>query len=146
MSEKKCGIMKLCAEVLQDAAFLFTDDWDYEKKVFNTINIFVRIDFTGYKKGFFVIGTTGNISNIITENMLGIDGDDPIIKEKKYDALKEVANILCGHILTFLFGENCNFNILEPYLITKKDFDIYEENLFYKFLVEGEPFVFFINQ
>lgn len=145
MNEYDQNLMKLCADVLQDTVFLFTDDWDDSFNYYATISIFVRINFTGDKNGFFLIGTTDHISKLITQNMLGIDSDDSVVEEKKYDAIKEVANILCGHILTYLFGENSNFNIFEPFIISENDFNSISEDLFNKFIVEDNPFVFHYN-
>jgi hypothetical protein len=137
--------MNICVEVLQTAAFLFADEWQEDAEQFSKITNFVKIEFTGESSGYFLIGTTDNIRMIIAENMLGLDSDDPLIIQKKDDAFKEIANILCGHILSFLFGENCFFNILEPFQVSKKDIADIPKEAFYKFIVEDEPFVFYYN-
>ena len=50
----------------------------------------------------------------IAANVLGVDLDDPDVVVKPLDALKELLNVTCGHVLTALAGDEPVFDLTVP--------------------------------
>jgi chemotaxis protein CheY-P-specific phosphatase CheC len=78
----------------------------------------VRIEFTGEHTGELSIIMERPLASLITCSILGIedtrDADDAMIE----DALKELANVVCGHFVTLMFGYTPVFRISLPRVLT----------------------------
>ena len=50
----------------------------------------------------------------IAANFLGMDRDEPAVHDRAHDALKEVLNVTCGHVLTAVAGPEPVFQLSVP--------------------------------
>ena len=55
--------------------------------------------------------------DVIARNLLGMDDDEDVSPIQRYDALKEILNMIAGNLLTSLFDEKLIFNLDVPYLL-----------------------------
>ena len=71
--------------------------------------------FEGPTTGRLTLAVPHDMCPELTANVLGLDPDDDAITESaSQDALKELLNITCGHVLTTLAGEEPIFNLSVP--------------------------------
>ena len=73
-----------------------------------------EMTFTGPFGGALAMVVPTTICPGIAANLLGIDEDDPDALRKGQDALKELVNVACGHILTEIAGEDPVFDLTVP--------------------------------
>jgi chemotaxis protein CheY-P-specific phosphatase CheC len=76
--------------------------------------LLARITFSGAAKGALVLAVPAPLCAQIAANVLGIDEDDELPPGRPADALKELLNVICGHVLTALAGEAPVFNLSVP--------------------------------
>ena len=81
-----------------------------------------RIDFTGDIAGTLVVVVPESLQPEIAANILGLDTEGLDTKEVLDDALGEVLNVVCGHVIMALAGDGANFE-LDPPIITELDRD-----------------------
>ena len=63
-----------------------------------------------------------SLSKEIAANVLGLEPDDDLVREGAGDALKELLNVTCGHILTSLLGTKMVFDLSAP------EMEVYDES------------------
>ena len=103
------------ARVLEDAAFIFTDELEPETHPSAAWTADgVSLTFSGERSGSFRLWADEGFVSLLAENMLGIVPDDPTAQEKKADAFKELVNIIAGNSLTELFGTTAVFELGIP--------------------------------
>ena len=64
--------------------------------------LLIRVPFSGARRGALEIMTTESVGASLAANMLGITPDDPDAPARGRDALKELANVTCGLLLSRL--------------------------------------------
>jgi CheY-specific phosphatase CheX len=81
-----------------------------------------EIKYRGEYAGKLVVEASGGLFSAIAENMLS--NDNPTLQQQK-DALKEIASIICGNIVTCLGGGKGEYKIASPRFLdateTKKE-------------------------
>lgn len=77
-------------------------------------NYLVRVVFRGPFSGSLAMDITPEDLKEVAANMLGLDLGDPISDADQQDALKEVANVVCGNLLPVLAGKEAVFDIESP--------------------------------
>ena len=71
----------------------------------------MRVGFEGPQNGHVLVRIRGGVLADIATNMLG---DDAASAEQQRDALGEVANIICGHIVPVVGGTDAVFSLQRP--------------------------------
>jgi CheY-specific phosphatase CheX len=61
-----------------------------------------------------VLAVPEALARTIAANFLGMDEDDPIVEEHGSDSLGEILNVICGHLLTALYGRDGVFDLSIP--------------------------------
>jgi CheY-specific phosphatase CheX len=131
---------KVITGVLQDAAFLFAEKLALcEKPDFSKWKPSgAVIEYTGQANGKIRLWADESLSRIIAENMLGMEYDSNLEKEKSTDALNEILNMVTGNFITAYHGENSAVNMGLPSLsdisLLKHDYEN-EKSLWFN--VEG---------
>lgn len=74
----------------------------------------VRIEFSGERSGELGIITERPLASTITGRILGLSETHGIDDAMIHDALKELANVVCGHFVTLMFGYTAVFRIFLP--------------------------------
>ena len=76
------------------------------------------VEFDGHRAGKLVLAVSDELLPVIAANMLGAYGDatgEPT-REDQIDALKEVANVICGNVLPAVDGPRALFRLHAPRL------------------------------
>lgn len=76
--------------------------------------VMASMRFTGPYGGAIEIAVPFEMCAEIAANVLGVDPDDERISVDPLDALKELLNVTCGHVLTSLAGDEPVFDLTVP--------------------------------
>lgn len=77
----------------------------------------VRVDFTGAFTGGLELSLSLPVLAELAANMLGAGDGTALSADEQQDALKELANVVCGNLLPALAGRVKQFNIRAPYRV-----------------------------
>ncbi len=120
-------LRKVFPQVLQLQIFMFAEEAPIESLPAEAINwMITEISFSGPFSGYMTLALPSEIQMEIAANFLGKDADDPDVFKYSEDALKEIINVLCGHMLTSIAGENPIFDLSIP-TVTSLSHDQYEK-------------------
>ena len=70
-----------------------------------------RATCEGVFTGWLVVLCQQEFLNTLTVNVLGLDGEDEIRESDRLDALRELANIICGNFMTEAYGADTPFTL-----------------------------------
>lgn len=133
------------ARVLEKQAFLFADEMSLTDLPPGDDDwVEARIDFHGPFGGCLSLAMPREAELEIAANFLGKDVDDPVVAQCAEDSLKEILNVVCGHLLTALAGVDPVFDLTIPNVLPISAEDLarlvaHPESL--GFDVEGNPAV-----
>jgi chemotaxis protein CheY-P-specific phosphatase CheC len=77
-----------------------------------------RIDFKGAKSGYLALTVPSAVCTEIAANIMGLDEEEITDSSVSFDALKELLNVVSGHIVPSLQGEDNDFVLSIPSLET----------------------------
>ncbi len=72
------------------------------------------LSFTGDVKGLLSVAVPTDMTAEIAANILGLEPEDIGSEEMKNDALAEMLNVVCGHVIMALVGTGANFKLDSP--------------------------------
>ena len=100
------------SEVLEDAAFVFTESAD-ETLGWNNSILKSSIPYEGEEKGTLSLAVGNEMARIFAANLLGIEPDDDDAEKKSGEAVSEILNIVCGVLLERWLGSrnHCRLGI-----------------------------------
>jgi CheY-specific phosphatase CheX len=81
---------------------------------------YARVRFTGPRTGRLEVRVAQDLLPVIAANMLGLDESDAA---EQFDALGEIANVICGNVLPALHDDSAVFDIAAPETGTGKEHD-----------------------
>lgn len=108
-------LQRTAEETFEALAFLLPMPEPDEPIICATTVVTVR--FHGPFDGKLIVMLPQAVLGELTANMLGLDEDDNISIESRHDALKELANVVCGNVLPEIAGTVAVFNVAAPELI-----------------------------
>ena len=108
-------------ETLEKLAFLFAFPDDERNGDVPPPAVTGRVYFSGYFPGRLVIRLSASALPELSANMLGLEEDDEISDEDQQDAFKEMINVICGNALPAIAGDQVEFNIGAPEIISESD-------------------------
>jgi hypothetical protein len=101
---------------LERLAFLFASPAE-ETQAFRESSLEkVRVDFTGPFTGGMELALSASLLAELAANMLGTGEGTALSADEQRDALRELANVVCGNLLPAIAGSAQEFNIHTPYL------------------------------
>ncbi len=103
----------------------------------------VSLIFTGGQSGEFHLWANSGFAAQAAANMLGIDENGDLARDKGPDAMKELLNMITGNFLTAAFGDVPKFEQGLPMSLNKEclEIDLKKENAIL-LEVEGNPVIF----
>ena len=105
-------------KVLEKQVFMFAEEIPLEEAVAPDLEwVEARISFHGPFTGALSMAIPREIEYEIAANFLGKDADDPAVAACADDSLKEILNVVCGHMLTALAGETPVFDLSIPSVV-----------------------------
>lgn len=104
--------------VAETAAFLSVWQWSEEDGDLPDPDIAATMQFHGPFSGQLTLRVNSSLLPVLIQNMLGEleESDSPDAKAK--DALCEVLNMICGNLLTNWQGEDAEFNLSPPEIVS----------------------------
>jgi CheY-specific phosphatase CheX len=112
MNRLQTSLFKIGLRVFEDLGFMLpTADLNSEQAS-ATFQAGVSIDFFGPLRGTLVLQLNGDILPVLASNMLGEDEPPPLLQQ--HDALKELANVICGNLVPLISGSEAVFDLGVP--------------------------------
>lgn len=84
--------------------------------------VVLAVDFTGAGRGSLHLMLPDSMIASVASSMLGEDG--PLELSEQYDAVCELANIVCGNVLPLIAGERAVFDLSSPRVIATMGADL----------------------
>ncbi len=120
MKEKVEDILyRSTVRIFEDIAFMLPNMELNEQQMGASVEVAVAVDFCGPFNGKLVVRISNSLLPILAANMLG-EGEPPC-RSEQLDALREVANIICGNLLPALTGTKEVFRLSAPSLISSRE-------------------------
>jgi CheY-specific phosphatase CheX len=113
------ALYKATALTFEGLAFMFATPEGGEDTDGQTLDTAVTVEFDGCFGGRLILAVSGEVVPHIVSNMLG--DDDESIEAPEIDALGELANVICGNVLTGIAGEAETFLLSPPGTISGGD-------------------------
>ena len=119
MDQAVAKILSIVAlETFEKMAFIFgTNDEDDAMSRIEGQSVRVQVDFSGFFSGTLALTISETVLPELASNMLGVDESGPISVEHQQDALREIANVVCGRLLPLIGGREAEFAIDQPQIM-----------------------------
>jgi hypothetical protein len=142
-AEMREALEAVAVRILEDAAFLFTEDATDAQARFGTdwIPTGAQLRWVGPSRGAMRLWADPSLLPVLAANMLGIDETDPAASDKGSDALREILNMVVGNCLTEAWGPGPIFKLDIPSDADPAGFSTDVEDGFW-IVAEGRPVVF----
>lgn len=143
MPDDHDAIQDTFSVLVEQLGFLFVDPADEEDlELGDHTLLHASVSVSGQVNGTVAIAMPPSLCRELAANMLGEDDPDDIGEEQAQDALRELTNVVCGHLVTTLAGENIITEISPPSVKTLPPEDAQQmaqapESLIFE--SEGEP-------
>jgi len=116
--EQKDRVNAQICEVFERMAFMFGDAVGADELPAVTGDCFrAEIRFRGDRQGSLVMLGASELCPLLAANVLGADPEDEEALSRSDDAIKEILNVACGHILTTLAGDGPVFDLSAPTVV-----------------------------
>lgn len=110
-------ISRIFCEVVERQAFLFADPIGIDEfEPGDRDFLETSIHFTGASPGTLTLVAPADMAREIAANVMGVSESDPAVEANHRDALGEILNVLCGHILSALNGDHAIHDLSIPTL------------------------------
>lgn len=106
-------LRKTFSEILGDMAFIFVADPE-EEQAPGEYSLQARISYTGARAGTVQLRCDVRFASLLAANLLGVDVEDPAAAQGELDSLKELMNVVCGHLVTAKYGTDGLFELSMP--------------------------------
>ena len=107
-------VREVFTKVLEKQVFLFAEDLELDEIPAGGDWVEAHMGFHGPFGGSLTLALPKEAELDIAANFLGKDADDPEVAKCAEDSLKEILNVLCGHMLTALAGDEPVFDLSIP--------------------------------
>lgn len=108
-------LAEVTIDTLEKLAFMFASPVEAALEVEESLLTTVRVEFTGAFAGGMEMSLSGPVLSELAANMLGaVEGEALTPGEQLDNALKELANVICGNLLPAIGGDKAEFNIHAP--------------------------------
>lgn len=113
----KAELLQAAVLTFEALCFLFPDTELTEQQRHAPTDVAVRVAFAGPFSGQLLIQLCGGLLPTLAANMLGQDEIPP--EGQQYDALGEIANVICGNALPRIAGPQEVFQLDPPQLVAR---------------------------
>lgn len=108
-------------DTLERLAFLFAFPDDDRGQDGPEPAVTGRVEFSGFFCGSLVVRVSTCVIPELAANMLGLEDDAKISVEAQQDAFKELTNVICGNLLPAIAGDQVEFTIGAPEILSALD-------------------------
>ena len=123
-SEWKAALGRAVRDVFENLCFMLPTPTNASipPEVGSLSRVVLAVDFTGAGHGSLHLTLPDSMIASVASSMLGEDG--PLELSEQYDAVCELANIVCGNVLPLIAGERAVFDLSSPRVIATMDVDL----------------------
>jgi hypothetical protein len=107
---------EVACEVFQSLAFVFPADEPGSEEPAGGL-VTAAVKFEGAIPGTILLSLPASALGTLACNMLALDEAAPPTKDQELDALKELANVLCGNLLPAMFGLQAEYHVHSPTIL-----------------------------
>jgi len=112
---RKALLSRVFTEVLEQMAFMFADAVDAEvPPPAPETPLLAHMTFRGAMTGRLALAVSVDMCPEVAANLLGTEPEEAVDPKISRDALKELLNVTCGHVLTALAGDEPVFDLTVP--------------------------------
>ena len=102
-------------DVVEQLTFMFGELEDKDELEFTDAEFTqASMEFTGDVAGTLSVTVPTAVTAEIAANILGLDPGDLCDQAMLDDALKEMLNVVCGHVIMAIAGRDANFTLHAP--------------------------------
>jgi hypothetical protein len=112
-------LYKAATLTFEEMGFLLPTSEIGEQQLNAQVEAMVSVEFKGPFSGKLLVRVCGGLLPILAANMLGEENVPPI--SLQYDALGEIANVICGNILPCIAGSKELFYVSTPKMVESID-------------------------
>ena len=115
----KTSIATVTARILEDWGMMMVDPLPVSPEVFQGSDkiMMATISFKGVVDGSYKVMCQQAFAEQLARNLLG--SDESATESEQHDALREMANVLCGNLLTECYGNDTIFDLSAPSVSTE---------------------------
>lgn len=114
-SDKRDTLCTTFLEVVEHLTFMFGEIVAKQEMPLGGRDFtLARMSFAGDLAGRLAVAVPADIKGEIAANILGLDPDDLQCRSMMDDALAEMLNVVCGHVIMALAGAGANFKLVAP--------------------------------
>lgn len=106
------SLSRATTATFEELALLFPETELSPEQAAAPLDVGVSVDFRGPLIGRLVVRASQNILPAIAANMLGAEESKQLPLQR--DALGEIGNVICGHVLPLIAGADKIFNLAAP--------------------------------
>ena len=110
---KTATLREIFSDTLANLAFMFVDDEPTSPGP-NEDWFQITIRYKGPRSGRLGLICPRSFTTALAANLLGVNPEDRQANTKAIDAVKELMNILCGQLVTQVYGSDVLFNLSIP--------------------------------
>ncbi len=107
-------VAEVARETMEKLAFVFVLDEAAAVEPAAEPEHRVRVAFQGPRDGALEVALSDATLPELAANMLGVEDPAELSAGERTDALRELANVICGNLLPRLFGEEAEFALATP--------------------------------
>jgi CheY-specific phosphatase CheX len=120
-NETKAALLDATTLTFEALGFMFPARVLEEEQKAAPFEAAVCVEFGGSSDGVLVLSLSGGILPTIIENMVGDTA--ALGRRAGHDALGELANVICGNVLTLIHDKGETFLLEPPRLLTAADLE-----------------------
>ncbi|GAB1342757.1 chemotaxis protein CheX [Gemmatimonas sp.] len=106
------SLSRATTATFEELALLFPETELSAEQAAAPLDVAVSVDFRGPLTGRLVVRASQSILPAIAANMLGAEESKQLPLQR--DALGEIGNVICGHVLPLIAGADKIFNLAAP--------------------------------
>ena len=115
VTETETTLTTVVSDVLEHQAFMFVDECPKtELEQDAGASLHVTMGFEGPVSGSIGMAVPRTMCVELAANILGVEPDDDFAVEGAPDAFQELLNVVCGQLLTSLYGSEPVFHLSIP--------------------------------
>lgn len=109
-------LSRVTEEIFGKLAFMFSfpEEGFEDESPSPSAPVVTDVSFEGPFAGRVAISLSSDLLPELAGNMLGADDNEATTMEERYDALKELINVVCGNLLPQIAGKQAIFNVGTP--------------------------------
>ncbi|MBI5118466.1 chemotaxis protein CheX [Candidatus Poribacteria bacterium] len=116
-TESKDIVSEVFCDVLEKLAYMFGESIPKEDFPGTGADyVQAAMTFSGPMTGKLTLAVPRAMSVEVAANVLGMEPGDELVETRSSDAIKEMLNVICGHVLTAVAGEEPVFELSAPTL------------------------------